>query len=74
MHLHLLIHGMQGHPCHLAEAVRIFSARHGTVQLLVPTSFTYNYTYDGIDFNADRVLHEVHLPQRPASKLKSSQS
>ncbi|KAJ7115951.1 putative serine esterase-domain-containing protein [Mycena epipterygia] len=59
MHLHLLIHGMQGHPRHLAEAVRIFGARHDTVQLLVPTSFTYNYTYDGIDFNVDRLLHEL---------------
>ncbi|KAJ7442261.1 DUF676-domain-containing protein [Mycena latifolia] len=62
MHLHLLIHGMAGHPDHLAEAVRLFTARHSNaaaVHLLVAASFTYTNTYDGIDINADRVLHEL---------------
>ncbi|KAJ7606155.1 DUF676-domain-containing protein [Mycena polygramma] len=59
MHLHLLIHGMQGHPRHLDEAVRLFTARHSAVHVVVPSSFTYNHTYDGIDWNASRVLHEL---------------
>ncbi|KAF7356617.1 DUF676-domain-containing protein [Mycena venus] len=59
MHLHLLVHGMQGHPDHLAEAARLFRARHSTVHLVIPSSFRYNHTYDGIDWNAARVLHEL---------------
>ncbi|KAJ7898410.1 putative serine esterase-domain-containing protein [Mycena leptocephala] len=59
MHLHLLIHGLQGHPQHLAEAARLFSAHHSAVHLVIPTSFTYNHTYDGIDWNASRILHEL---------------
>ncbi|KAJ7155404.1 DUF676-domain-containing protein [Mycena crocata] len=61
MHLHLLIHGLQGHPSHFTEAARLFRARHGTtVHLLVPSSFAYNYTYDGIDYIADRSLRELY--------------
>ncbi|KAJ7760535.1 hypothetical protein B0H16DRAFT_1720030 [Mycena metata] len=59
MHLHLLIHGTQGHPRHLAEATRLFSARHPALHLVVPTSFTSSRTYDGIDWNAIRVVHEL---------------
>ncbi|KAJ6591587.1 putative serine esterase-domain-containing protein [Mycena vulgaris] len=71
MHLHLLIHGMQGHPRHVAEAARIFTTRHSAVHLLVPSSFTYTHTYDGIDANAERVLHEVH-PVSKDQQLSSS--
>jgi hypothetical protein len=74
MHLHLLIHGLQGHPQHLAEAARLFSAHHSAVHLVIPTSFTYNHTYDGIDWNADRILHEVHHSQRSTIQLKLSQA
>ncbi|KAJ7334116.1 DUF676-domain-containing protein [Mycena albidolilacea] len=59
MHLHLLIHGLQGHPRHLGEAARLFSARHPAVHLVIPNSFTYDHTYDGIDWNAARILLEL---------------
>ncbi|KAJ7668318.1 putative serine esterase-domain-containing protein [Mycena rosella] len=74
MHLHVLIHGVQGHPRHLAEAAHLFAASHAAVHLLVPTSFAYQNTYDGIDSNAHRVLHElddavVALEKDPAVRV-----
>ncbi|KAJ6619473.1 putative serine esterase-domain-containing protein [Mycena sp. CBHHK59/15] len=62
IHLHLLIHGLQGHPRHLAEAIHFFNHRwpaDPALVLLVPASLTYQHTYDGIDWNAHRVLHEL---------------
>lgn len=59
VHLHLLIHGMSGNPVHMNEAVKLFEARHPTVELFVPASISNRNTYDGIDWNAERVLNEV---------------
>lgn len=72
MHLHLLIHGLQGHPRHLGEAARLFRARHPAVHLVIPNSFTYDHTYDGIDWNAARILLEVHQSYMPIIKLNLS--
>ena len=70
VHLLVLIHGMWGHPGHLAEAARIIdeqrtqpaaSASPDGVQMrvLVAQTNREESTYDGIDWGAERVAVEV---------------
>lgn len=66
IHLLVLIHGMWGNPKHLAEAARVARETHanpsadGTkLHLLVAEAVSENSTYDGVDWNGERVAKEV---------------
>jgi hypothetical protein len=69
IHLLVLIHGMWGHPGHLAEANRIFDeirvqpAKEVTdgvqFHVLLAETNREESTYDGIDWGGERVAKEV---------------
>lgn len=66
IHLLVLIHGMWGHPGHLAELQRIAEETYseptedGTkLEILLPETNRENSTYDGIDWGGERVAKEV---------------
>jgi hypothetical protein len=70
VHLLVCIHGLWGTPDHLAELARIIKAKYPTsasgdpdsevdLDVLVATSNRENWTYDGIDWGAERVADEV---------------
>jgi len=66
IHLLVLIHGMWGHPGHLAELRRIAEEVHaepsadGTkLEVLAAETNAEKGTYDGIDWGGERVAQEV---------------
>lgn len=66
IHLLVLIHGMWGHPGHLAELHRIAEETYsepledgGRLEILLPETNRENSTYDGIDWGGERVTKEV---------------
>ena len=67
VHLLVLIHGLWGHPDHLAELSRVIRETHfekdstcGLEVLLAETN-REDSTYDGIDWGGERVAQEVSL-------------
>lgn len=70
VHLLVLIHGMWGSPNHLSEMCRVIkevkgaqetlsSSREHELDVLVAQTNGGDYTYDGIDWGAERVVDEV---------------
>ncbi|KAJ3804413.1 putative serine esterase-domain-containing protein [Lentinula lateritia] len=61
IHLLVLVHGMWGHPGHLAEMARIVEETyaHEELHLLLAEANREEGTYDGIDWCAERVVDEI---------------
>ncbi|KAJ3884652.1 DUF676-domain-containing protein [Lentinula edodes] len=61
VHLLVLVHGMWGHPGHLAEMARIVEETYAgeELHLLLAEANREEGTYDGIDWCAERVVDEV---------------
>ncbi|GLB43424.1 putative lipid particle protein [Lyophyllum shimeji] len=65
VHLLVLIHGMWGHPRHLAELYRIISEKYLEgldgieLEVLLAETNREDSTYDGIDWGGERVAQEV---------------
>ena len=66
VHLLVLIHGMWGHPGHLAEMARIMEERRGAetsdgvlLKVLLAETNRDDATYDGVDWGGERVAQEV---------------
>lgn len=75
VHLLVLLHGMWGHPGHLAEAHRIMNEAHASnldsetksddagdgvrLRVLLAQTNREDSTYDGIDWGGERVAQEV---------------
>ncbi|KAI9800178.1 MAG: hypothetical protein M1833_003505 [Piccolia ochrophora] len=60
-HLCVLIHGLWGSPQHMAYLATALREEHSnsSLQVFVPKTNAGTHTYDGIDFGAERVTHEV---------------
>jgi Putative serine esterase (DUF676) len=68
VHLLVLIHGMWGHPGHLAEMDRIIRETRATnsdddvqLKVLLAEANRHEGTYDGIDWGGERVAKEVRF-------------
>ncbi|KAJ3878350.1 DUF676-domain-containing protein [Lentinula edodes] len=61
VHLLVLVHGMWGHPGHLAEMARIVEETYAgeELHLLLAEANREEGTYDGIDWCAERVVDEI---------------
>ncbi|GAW03793.1 DUF676-domain-containing protein [Lentinula edodes] len=61
VHLLVLVHGMWGHPGHLAEMARIVEETYAReeLHLLLAEANREEGTYDGIDWCAERVVDEL---------------
>ena len=65
VHLLVLIHGMWGHPGHLAELKRIIRETYPvtddtlSLEILLAETNREDSTYDGIDWGGERVAQEV---------------
>lgn len=64
VHLLALVHGMWGHPKHLAELERIIrettaDAAGLSLRVIIPETNAEDGTYDGIDWGGERVAEEV---------------
>lgn len=75
VHLLVLVHGMWGHPGHLAEMERIYNEIRGKedseagpdgerLRVIVPETNKEGQTYDGIDWGGERVAQEVSIRYR----------
>ncbi|ESK95395.1 lipid particle protein [Moniliophthora roreri MCA 2997] len=66
VHLLLLIHGMWGHPGHVAQMEHFIRERHDAddgqeLVLFVSRTNAGEYTYDGMDWGAERVAKELFI-------------
>ncbi|KAK2758984.1 hypothetical protein FQN54_003082 [Arachnomyces sp. PD_36] len=60
-HMCVLVHGLWGHPGHLAYLSQALREKHNeeSLYILAAKSNTNNYTYDGIEVGGERVAREI---------------
>ncbi|OGM47859.1 hypothetical protein ABOM_003318 [Aspergillus bombycis] len=59
-HICVLVHGLWGNPSHLDCLASTLRDQHGeSLYILCPKTNSGNYTYDGIELGAERVMDEI---------------
>ncbi|KAK9465159.1 putative serine esterase-domain-containing protein [Lipomyces arxii] len=58
-HLFVLLHGFWGNPSHLHKVRDLLLKKYPKVQILIPSSYSGNLTYDGVAVCGNRVVDEI---------------